>query len=156
MLDISLDTYASVTHTHTDARVPSLFYPSFWCSDPYCTPYYVVCLLINTLPFMRSSLTLGQPLCLGKPKIPKIAHGPIFLKKSASGRQFHEKSDPKSQNQASRSQFHSTIDSEIQSMMNKIKWNENHQISKKKWIIRSACNENHQAVLNAGNECRVD
>ena len=27
--DISLDTYASVTHTHTDARVPSLFYPSF-------------------------------------------------------------------------------------------------------------------------------
>ena len=69
----------------------------------------------------RSILFLLADALRGKPKIPKIAHGPIFLKKSASGRQFHEKSDPKSQNQASRSQFHSKSDSEIQTMMNKIK-----------------------------------
>ena len=37
-----------------------------------------------------------------KPKIHKIVHGPFFLTKLASGRQFHETSDPKSWNQASR------------------------------------------------------
>ena len=64
-----------------------------------------------------------------KPKIRKIGHGPFFLKKSASGRQFHEKSDPKSRNQASRSEIHSKNDSAIQTMLNKIKCNDNHQIS---------------------------